>query len=145
VDPGAFVDSARRRDVDLFVVHYLDLDLRDDPVTESGPCLYKRHGGVGSAQGLNGGKNILSHNKPVTECNGRQCKHPDTQSQWTYVWLLARRCETTDGRTFTSPTIHSQCAIPKQQKLRRDIAWNGCALSADGKSKPALGSPLPDV
>src|SRR4029453_19010523 len=59
----AFIDYDRDGKLDLFAANYIDFDLADAPVPESGLFRYKGVPVACGPPGLPGGKNVLYHNK----------------------------------------------------------------------------------
>ena len=59
----AFVDYDRDGNLDLLAANYIDFDLANAPVPESGLCRYKGVPVACGPPGLHGGKNVLYHNR----------------------------------------------------------------------------------
>jgi len=90
----AFVDYESHGRLDLFVANYIDLDLGNGAVPESGPCLYKGVMVACGPPGLQGGKNILYNNNgdgtftDVSEASGFSVRTSRT------VWACSLRTST---------------------------------------------------
>ncbi len=59
----AFVDYDKDGWLDVFIANYIDFDVKTVAVPESGKCLYKGLKVACGPPGLDGGKNILLHNR----------------------------------------------------------------------------------
>ena len=139
----AFVDYDRDGRLDLFVANYIDMDLATAPVPESGPCLYKGVMVACGPPGLNGGKNILYHNKgdgtfsDVSEISGI------LKANGTFGLGVLTADLDNDGWPDIYVANDSAPSLLYQNKHDGTFAEigldSGCALSADGKPQAGMG------
>jgi hypothetical protein len=139
----AFVDYDRDGRLDLFVANYIDMDLATAPVPESGPCLYKGVMVACGPPGLNGGKNILYHNKgdgtftDVSESSGI------LKANGTYgLGVLTADLNNNGWPDIYVANDSTASALYENKKNGKfvDVALeSGCALSPDGKPQAGMG------
>ncbi len=139
----AFVDYDRDGRLDLFVANYIDLDLKTAPVPDSGPCLYKGIMVACGPPGLNGGKNILYHNKGDGTFTDASEKSGILKANGTYGLGVLTADLDNDGWPDIYVANDSTASALYQNKKNgtfTDIALEaGCALSADGKPQAGMG------
>jgi enediyne biosynthesis protein E4 len=116
----AFIDYDRDGKLDLFAANYIDFDLANAPVPESGLCRYKGVPVACGPPGLPGGKNVLYHNKGDGTFEDVSVKSRITTAAGT----LYRNNQ--DG-TFTDIAVVA-----------------GCAYSQDGKPQAGMGVAIGD-
>jgi enediyne biosynthesis protein E4 len=144
----AFLDFDRDGRLDLFVVNYIDLDLKTAPVPESGLCRYRGIQVACGPPGLVGGKNALYRNRgdgtfvDVSEATGI------TKAKGTYGLGVSTLDFDRDGWTdiyVANDSNPSTLYRNNGDSTFEDIATAaGCAFSMDGKNQAGMGVAVGD-
>ena len=139
----AFVDYDRDGRLDLFVANYIDLDLATAPVPESGPCLYKSVMVACGPPGLQGGKNILYHNKGDGTFTDVSDSTGITQANGTYgLGVLTADFDNDGWPDIYVANDSTPSALYQNKKNGKfvDVGMEaGCVLSPDGKPQAGMG------
>jgi hypothetical protein len=144
----AFVDYDRDGRLDLFVVNYIDLDLRTAPVPESGLCLYKGLKVACGPPGLTGGKNALYRNTGGGVFEDVSERAGITRASGTYGLGASTLDFDDDGWTdlyVANDSNPSALYRNNRDGTFEDIGISaGCAYSQDGKPQAGMGVAIGD-
>jgi hypothetical protein len=144
----AFVDVNRDGLLDLFAANYIDFDLKNAPVPDSGLCKYKGVPVACGPPGLTGGKNVLYRNTgrgtftDVSEATGI------TRAAGTYGLGVSTLDFDDDG--WTDIYVANDSNPSTLYRNRRDGTFEdiavaaGCAYSQDGKPQAGMGLAMGD-
>jgi len=144
----AFIDYDRDGKLDLFVVNYIDLDLKTAPVPESGLCRYRGIPVACGPPGLQGGKNALYHNRGDGTFEDVSERAGITKAKGTYGLGVSTFDFDADGWTdlyVANDSSPSTLYRNKGDGSFEDVAIAaGCAFSMDGKNQAGMGVALGD-
>ena len=138
----AFVDYDRDGKLDLFAANYIDFDLADAPVPESGLCRYKGVPVACGPPGLRGGKNVLYHNNGNGTFADVSSKSGISAAAGTYGLGVSTLDFDDDGWTdlyVANDSNPSTLYRNNHDGTFSDIAViAGCAYSQDGKPQAGM-------
>ena len=144
----AFVDYDRDGKLDLFAANYIDFDLADAPVPESGLCRYKGVPVACGPPGLRGGKNVLYHNNGNGTFADVSSKSGISAAAGTYGLGVSTLDFDDDGWTdlyVANDSNPSTLYRNNHDGTFSDIAViAGCAYSQDGKPQAGMGVAIGD-
>jgi hypothetical protein len=144
----AFVDYDRDGRLDLFVAHYIDLDLATAPVPESGVCKYKGIAVACGPPGLRGGTNALYRNTGKGTFDDVSAATGVTRASGTYGLGVSTLDFNDDGWTdlyVANDSNPSALYINNRDGTFKDVAVEaGCAYSQDGKPQAGMGVAIGD-
>jgi hypothetical protein len=144
----AFVDYDRDGHLDLIAANYIDFDLANAPVPESGLCRYKGVPVACGPPGLPGGKNVLYHNKGDGTFEDVSAKAGITAADGTYGLGVSTLDFDDDGWTdvyVANDSNPSTLYRNNHDGTFTDIAVAaGCAYSQDGKPQAGMGVAIGD-
>jgi hypothetical protein len=144
----AFFDYDRDGRLDLFAANYIDFDLKDAPVPESGLCRYKGIPVACGPPGLRGGKNVLYHNKGDGTFDDVSVKTGIAAAAGTYGLGVSTLDFDNDGWTdlyVANDSNPSTLYRNNHDGTFTDVAVTaGCAYSQDGKPQAGMGVAVGD-
>ena len=144
----AFIDYDRDGHLDLFAANYIDFDLANAPVPESGLCRYKGVPVACGPPGLRGGKNVLYHNRGDGTFEDVSVKSGITAATGTYGLGVSTLDFDDDGWTdlyVANDSNPSTLYRNNHDGTFTDIAVTaGCAYSQDGKPQAGMGVAIGD-
>ena len=144
----AFIDYDRDGNLDLVVANYIDFDLANAPVPESGLCRYKGAPVACGPPGLRGGKNVLYHNRGDGMFEDVSVKAGITAAAGTYGLGVSTLDFDDDGWTdiyVANDSNPSTLYRNNHDGTFTDIAVAaGCAYSQDGKPQAGMGIAIGD-
>ena len=144
----AFIDYDRDGRLDLFAANYIDFDLADAPVPESGLCRYKGMPVACGPPGLRGGKNVLYHNNGDGTFADVSVRAGVTAAAGTYGLGVSTLDFDNDGWTdlyVANDSNPSTLYRNNHDGTFTDIAVTaGCAYSQDGKPQAGMGVAIGD-
>jgi hypothetical protein len=144
----AFLDYDHDGKLDIFVVNYIDLDLKTAPLPESGLCRYRGIPVACGPPGLVGGKNALYRNKGDGTFEDVSERSGITKAKGTYGLGTSTLDFDNDGWTDIYVANDSNPATLYRNKgdgTFEDIAVSsGCAFSMDGKNQAGMGVAVGD-
>ncbi len=144
----AFIDYDRDGRLDLFAANYIDFDLADAPVPESGLCRYKGMPVACGPPGLRGGKNVLYHNNGDGTFEDVSVKSGITAAAGTYGLGVSTLDFDNDGWTdlyVANDSSPSTLYRNNHDGTFTDVAVGaGCAYSQDGKPQAGMGVAIGD-
>src|SRR3954469_19083829 len=144
----AFIDYDRDGHLDLFAANYIDFDLANAPVPESGLCRYKGVPVACGPPGLRGGKNVLYRNKGDGTFEDVSVKAGITAAAGTYGLGVSTLDFDDDGWTdiyVANDSNPSTLYRNNHDGTFTDIAVAaGCAYSQDGKPQAGMGVAIGD-
>jgi enediyne biosynthesis protein E4 len=144
----AFLDYDKDGHLDLFVGNYIDLDLKTTPLPEDANCTYKGIVVACGPPGLEGGKNLLYHNKG----NGTFEDVSQKAGMWGTLGTYALSCAAVDldndgwpdiyvANDSTSATLYVN---QKDGSFKDEAVEAGVAYSPDGKPQAGMGVSVGD-
>jgi enediyne biosynthesis protein E4 len=144
----AFIDYDRDGRLDLFAANYIDFDLANAPVPESGLCRYKGVPVACGPPGLSGGKNVLYHNQGDGTFEDVSVKSGVTAAAGTYGLGVSTLDFDDDGWTdlyVANDSNPSTLYRNNHDGTFTDLAVvAGCAYSQDGKPQAGMGVAVGD-
>src|SRR3954465_10350684 len=144
----AFIDYDRDGHLDLFAANYIDFDLANAPVPESGLCRYKGVPVACGPPGLRGGKNVLYHNRGDGTFEDVSVKSGITAAAGTYGLGVSTLDFDDDGWTdiyVANDSNPSTLYRNNHDGTFADIAVAaGCPYSQDGKPQAGMGVAIGD-
>ena len=143
-----FVDYDKDGRLDLFVGNYIDLDLKKTPLPEDANCTYKGIVVACGPPGLEGGKNILYHNKG----DGTFEDVSEKAGMWGTLGTYALSCGAADLDNMGWPNIYvandstsaTYYVNQKDGTFKDQAIEAGVAYSPDGKPQAGMGVSLGD-
>jgi len=143
-----FVDYDKDGHLDLFVGNYIDLDLKTTPLPEDANCTYKGIVVACGPPGLEGGKNILYHNKG----DGTFEDVSERAGMWGTLGTYALSCGAADLDNSGWPNIYvandstsaTYFVNQKNGTFKDQAIEAGVAYSPDGKPQAGMGVSLGD-
>jgi len=143
-----FVDYDKDGRLDLFVGNYIDLDLKKTPLPEDANCTYKGIVVACGPPGLEGGKNILYHNKG----DGTFEDVSEKAGMWGTLGTYALSCGAADLDNTGWPNIYvandstsaTYYVNQKDGTFKDQAIEAGVAYSPDGKPQAGMGVSLGD-
>jgi enediyne biosynthesis protein E4 len=144
----AFIDYDRDGRLDLFAANYIDFDLTNTPVPESGLCRYKGVPVACGPPGLTGGKNVLYHNKGDGTFEDVSDKSGITANAGTYGLGVSTLDFDDDG--WTDLYVANDSNPSTLYRNNHDGTFTdraviaGCAYSQDGKPQAGMGVAVGD-
>jgi hypothetical protein len=144
----AFLDYDRDGRLDLFVANYIDLDLKTTATPDTGLCRYKGVPVACGPPGLQGGKNVLYHNKGDGTFEDVSEKTGVTKTTGTYALGVSTFDFDDDGWVDLYVANDSSPAV--LYRNNRDGTFTdaavaaGCAYSQDGKPQAGMGVAIGD-
>src|SRR5215472_6154690 len=144
----AFLDYDKDGHLDLFVANYIDFDIKTAPLPEAAGCAYKGLQVACGPPGLEGGKNILYHNKG----NGTFEDVSEKAGMWNTIGTYALSVAVADLDNDGWPDIYvandsTAATLYQNQKdgTFKDVAIEaGVAYSPDGKPQAGMGVSVGD-
>jgi hypothetical protein len=144
----AFLDYDRDGSLDLFAANYIDFDLANAPVPESGLCRYKGLPVACGPPGLRGGKNVLYHNKGNGTFEDVSARAGIIAAAGTYGLGVSTFDFEGDGWTdiyVANDSNPSTLYRNNHDGTFTDVAVGaGCAYSQDGKPQAGMGVAIGD-
>ena len=144
----AFLDYDRDGHLDLFVANYIDFDIKTAPLPEAAGCAYKGMQVACGPPGLDGGKNLLYHNKGDGTFTDVSQKSGILETVGTYALSVAVADLDNDGWPDIYVANDSTAATYYQNQKDgtfRDVAIEaGIAYSPDGKPQAGMGVSIGD-
>jgi enediyne biosynthesis protein E4 len=143
-----FVDYDKDGHLDLFVGNYIDLDLKTTPLPEDANCTYKGIVVACGPPGLEGGKNILYHNKG----DGTFEDVSEKAGMWGTLGTYALSCGAADLDNTGWPNIYvandstsaTYYVNQKDGTFKDQAIEAGVAYSPDGKPQAGMGVSIGD-
>jgi enediyne biosynthesis protein E4 len=143
-----FVDYDKDGRLDLFVGNYIDLDLKTTPLPEDANCTYKGITVACGPPGLEGGKNILYHNKG----DGTFEDVSEKAGMWGTLGTYALSCGAADLDNTGWPNIYvandstsaTYYVNQKDGTFKDQAIEAGVAYSPDGKPQAGMGVSIGD-
>jgi len=144
----AFLDYDKDGHLDLFVANYIDFDIKTAPLPEAAGCAYKGMQVACGPPGLEGGKNILYHNKG----DGTFEDVSEKSGMWGTIGTYALSVTIADLDNDGWPDIYvandsTAATLYQNQKdgTFKDVAIeSGVAYSPDGKPQAGMGVSVGD-
>ena len=144
----AFLDYDKDGHLDLFVANYIDFDIKTAPLPEAAGCAYKGMQVACGPPGLDGGKNILYHNKG----DGTFEDVSEKAGMWDTIGTYALSVTVADLDNDSWPDIYvandsTAATLYQNQKngTFKDVAIEaGVAYSPDGKPQAGMGVSVGD-
>lgn len=144
----SFVDYDKDGHLDLFVGNYIDLDLKTTPLPEDANCTYKGIVVACGPPGLEGGKNLLYHNKG----DGTFEDVSDKAGMWGTLGTYALSCGAADLDNTGWPNIYvandstsaTYYVNQKDGTFKDQAIEAGVAYSPDGKPQAGMGVSIGD-
>ncbi len=144
----SFLDYDKDGNLDLFVGNYIDLDLKKTPLPEDANCTYKGIVVACGPPGLDGGKNLLYHNKG----DGTFEDVSQRAGMWGTLGTYALSCAVADldgdgwpdiyvANDSTSATLYVN---QKDGTFKDQAIEAGVAYSPDGKPQAGMGVSIGD-
>ncbi|MGH9370368.1 MAG: FG-GAP repeat domain-containing protein, partial [Vicinamibacterales bacterium] len=144
----AFLDYDRDGRLDLFAANYIDLDLENTPVPESGLCRYKGVPVACGPPGLTGGRNVLYHNQGDGKFDDVSERSGIIRASGTYGLGVSTLDFDDDGWVdlyVANDSNPSALYRNNRDGTFTDIAVSaGCAYSQDGKPQAGMGVAVGD-
>ena len=143
-----FFDYDKDGRLDLFVGNYIDLDLKKTPLPEDANCTYKGIVVACGPPGLEGGKNILYHNKG----DGTFEDVSQKAGMWGTLGTYALSCGAADLDNSGWPNIYvandstsaTYYVNQKDGTFKDQAIEAGVAYSPDGKPQAGMGVSIGD-
>jgi hypothetical protein len=143
-----FLDYDKDGRLDLFVGNYIDFDLKTAPLPEDANCTYKGITVACGPPGLEGGKNILYHNKG----DGTFEDVSERAGMWGTLGTYALSCGAADLDETGWPNIYvandstsaTYYVNQKDGTFKDQAIEAGVAYSPDGKPQAGMGVSLGD-
>jgi len=144
----SFLDYDKDGRLDLFVGNYIDLDLKTTPLPEDANCTYKGIVVACGPPGLEGGKNILYHNKG----DGTFEDVSEKAGMWGTLGTYALSCGVADLDNTGWPNIYvandstsaTYYVNQKDGTFKDEAIEAGVAYSPDGKPQAGMGVSIGD-
>ena len=144
----SFLDYDKDGHLDLFVGNYIDLDLKTTPLPEDANCTYKGNVVACGPPGLEGGKNILYHNKG----DGTFEDVSEKAGMWGTLGTYALSCGAADLDNTGWPNIYvandstsaTYYVNQKDGTFKDQAIEAGVAYSPDGKPQAGMGVSIGD-
>src|SRR5262245_49314858 len=144
----AFLDYDRDGRLDLFVANYIDLDLETAPTPRSGVCRYKGIPVACGPPGLQGGRNVLYHNRGDGTFEDVSDKSGIARANGTYGLGVSTLDFDNDGWAdlyVANDSNPSALYRNNHDGTFTDIGVaSGCAYSQDGKPQAGMGVAVGD-
>jgi enediyne biosynthesis protein E4 len=144
----AFLDYDRDGKLDLFVANYIDLDLATAPTPDSGLCRYKGVAVACGPPGLQGGKNVLFHNRGDGTFENVSDASGITKSNGAFGLGVSTVDFDNDGWVdlyVANDSNPSALYRNRHDGTFEDIGVRaGCAYSQDGKPQAGMGVGIGD-
>ena len=144
----AFLDYDRDGSLDLIAANYIDFDLANAPVPESGLCRYKGLPVACGPPGLRGGHNVLYHNKGNGTFEDVSARAGLAATAGTYG--LGVSTFDFDGDGWTDVYVANDSNPSTLYRNNHDGTFTdvaigaGCAYSQDGKPQAGMGVAIGD-
>jgi hypothetical protein len=144
----AFLDYDKDGRLDLFVGNYIDFDVKTAPAPEDANCTYKGIVVACGPPGLEGGKNLLYHNKG----DGTFQDVSEKAGMWGTLGTYALSCGVADLDESGWPNIYvandstsATYYVNQKDGTFKDAAIEaGVAYSPDGKPQAGMGVSIGD-
>ena len=144
----AFLDYDKDGHLDLFVANYIDFDIKTAPLPEAAGCSYKGIQVACGPPGLEGGKNILYHNRG----DGTFVDVSEKAGMWSTIGTYALSVTVADLDNDGWPDMYvandsTAATLYQNQKdgTFKDVAIeSGVAYSPDGKPQAGMGVAVGD-
>jgi hypothetical protein len=143
-----FLDYDKDGRLDLFVGNYIDLDLKKTPLPEDANCTYKGITVACGPPGLEGGKNLLYHNRG----DGTFEDVSEKAGMWGTLGTYALSCGAADLDNTGWPNIYvandstsaTYYVNQKDGTFKDQAIEAGVAYSPDGKPQAGMGVSIGD-
>ena len=144
----SFLDYDKDGHLDLFVGNYIDLDLKTTPLPEDANCTYKGIVVACGPPGLEGGKNLLYHNRG----DGTFEDVSKKAGMWETLGTYALSCGVADLDNTGWPNIYvandstsaTYYVNQKDGTFKDQAIEAGVAYSPDGKPQAGMGVSIGD-